>query len=286
MALSCVPTPQPGRCGVAAQFARIVRHRYSRHMTFRKSRSTKGRVVARHWSENELIWGVPRRPGYDDQDDPKAHAGLTQHAFEPGNDETAICGFEPPKRSSGPLAKPRPQLAMPSARLNPRCPKCARLVLTPSVPVPPLALAAIDAVTPAVSAAPAQPPSPARVGAASAAKNTKPESARSEAWEGTALLGAGDMVAMVRPPSQPGLGVVASVVSGPSGTRVASVNMNADGLAVITLSEPAGAPVTVAWFAVPAVDPAAQLELPVASSETPPETPPHPTQETPPDLAG
>jgi hypothetical protein len=59
---------------------------------------------------------------------------------------------------------------------------------------------------------------------------------------------------MVRPPSQAGLGVVASVITGPSGTRVSSVRIDADGIAVITLSEPAGGPVRVAWFVVPAVD--------------------------------
>jgi TctA family transporter len=59
------------------------------------------------------------------------------------------------------------------------------------------------------------------------------------------------MVMVVRPPRQAGLGVVASVVSGPAGTRVASVTVLAGGQALITLSEPARAPVTVAWFAVP-----------------------------------
>jgi hypothetical protein len=233
-------------------------------MAFRKSRSAKPAPDGKQWSEGELIWGVPRRPGYDDQDDPKGHAGLTQHAFEPGNDERAICGYEPPKRAAGPTAKPRPQLAMPTARLNPRCAKCARLIETPEVPtlLPALAAieaAAIDAATTtdaaAMAEAAAAAPEPPRLARPhSATKASKPERPPSESWEGTAVFRAGDVLAMVRPPSQPGLGVVASVVSGPSGTRVVSVNIDADGIAVITLSEPARAPVTVAWFAVPAVD--------------------------------
>jgi hypothetical protein len=79
-------------------------------------------------------------------------------------------------------------------------------------------------------------------------------SMRSASWEGTVIYAAGQMTALVRPPSQPGMGVVASVISGPSGTRVGSVHINSDGLAVISLSEPARGPVSVAWFAVPAVD--------------------------------
>src|SRR5215212_1258311 len=113
-------------------------------MAFRISRPAKRRTEARQWSEDELIWGVPRRPGYDDQDDPKGHAGLTQHAFEPGNDERAICGFEPPKRAGSATAKPRAQLAMPTARLNPRCVKCAALIATPDVPSLLPTLAAIE----------------------------------------------------------------------------------------------------------------------------------------------
>jgi hypothetical protein len=107
---------------------------------------------------------------------------------------------------------------------------------------------------------------------------------------------AGEELAMVRPPSQPGLGVVASVVSGPSGTRVVSVNINADGIAVITLSEPARAPVTVAWFAVPAVDhvPAPPTAAPTApptaaptapaAAPAPPDVPAEKPPEGPPDL--
>src|SRR6188474_53741 len=100
-------------------------------MAFRITRSGKGRGSAAPtlWQEEQVIWGVARRAGLDEQDDPKAHAGLTQHAFEPGNDDRAICGFEPPKRASSPTAKPRAQLSMPNPRLNPRCPKCLKLIV-------------------------------------------------------------------------------------------------------------------------------------------------------------
>jgi hypothetical protein len=242
-------------------------------MAFRKSRTAQGRA-SRVWSETELIWGVPRRPGYDDQDDPKGHAGLTQHAFEPGNDERAICGFEPPKRASGPGSKPRPQLAMPTARLNPRCAKCARLVETSSTEVLPPALLAIDAAGP-VEASPAVQPV-AAVSATGPATRSKSQVAPTESWEGTVKFGTGDVLTAVRPPSQRGLGVVASVVSGPSGTRVASVDVDAAGMAVITLSEPARGPVTVAWFAVPAVDHDALAAEPAASPDATPGNPPDP----------
>ena len=320
-------------------------------MAFRISRGGKARGSAAPalWEEEQVIWGVPRRAGLDEQDDPKAHAGLTQHAFEIGNDERAICGFEPPKRASGPTAKARAQLAMPNPRLNPRCPKCLKLMVpAPSASVteeaavealadeevqapelPPVErigiaevggddesasaeapaaepddeftaeveaepVADVDAepvaevedepvaevvpeeaafaalgefgqsvANPPASGAlaarlmpPPPPPAPETVQSVQPqqAGVMPPMSMRSASWEGTAVFAAGQMTALVRPPSQPGMGVVASVISGPSGTRVASVHINSDGLAQISLSEPARGPVSVAWFAVPAVD--------------------------------
>ena len=74
-----------------------------------------------------------------------------------------------------------------------------------------------------------------------------------ETWGGTVYFAAGQSVATIRPPRQRGIGVVASVVSGPAGTRVASVTIDAQGEALIALSEPARAPVNVARFAVPGV---------------------------------
>jgi hypothetical protein len=280
----------------------------------------------RLFNEGELIWGVPRKPGYDDQDDPKAHAGVTQHAFEPGNDERAICGFEPPKRAGGTSSKPRPQLALPTARLNPRCPKCMRLIEVPEPPAaaeppapeppapkpqaqpkPPDAVepeptmaaepepapepaaepepvadvppdpptlelvnpepvmqpvketrprsAEPPLVAPARSQVPPPPaPPPIRSAPPKPARSVTPAIQRDESWEGTADFSVGQISVVVRPPTKPGLGVVASVVAGPSGTRVASVQMNGDGTALISLADAARAPVTVAWFVVPMVD--------------------------------
>jgi len=323
-------------------------------MAFRLGRGGKRAQDAPLYEEEQVIWGVPRRAGLDEQDDPKAHGGLTQHAFELGNDERAICGFEPPKRASGPTAKPRAQLAVPNPRLNPRCPKCVKLIAVPVVVVeaaeeaaedlavedeavatdeamtadeaPPaadekaptaevLAAARIgegeiegpttppasdevelaaeevvatadvaDAPDPSIMAivappepepliepqpqsvmepgppaatpsVPPPPPPPAVADPATARPVVDPPmSMRSASWEGTVVYHAGQQTALVRPPGQPGMGVVASVISGPSGTRVGSVQINAEGLAVISLSEPARGPVSVAWFAVPAVD--------------------------------
>jgi hypothetical protein len=332
-------------------------------MAFRLGRGGKRSSQTPLYNEDQVVWGVPRRAGLDEQDDPKAHAGLTQHAFEPGNDEKAICGFEPPKRASGPTAKPRAQLAVPNPRLNPRCPKCLKLIAVPApaaadvteeaapddepaavdgieagnepkladepernheaevteevdvfdtAPEAPAPLAAIrigeaeiERERTANEAAPGAeqmmaadelpeidetPDAPdasvmAIVGAAElphppdlplpadpepgppqpnlmppppppAPRSTvdPPMSMRSASWEGTVVYATGQMTALVRPPSQSGMGVVASVISGPSGTRVGSVRVNADGLAEISLSEPARGPVSVAWFAVPAVD--------------------------------
>ncbi len=118
--------------------------RYSPAMAFRLGRGGKRAEDMPLYEEEQVIWGVPRRAGLDEQDDPKAHGGLTQHAFEIGNDERAICGFEPPKRASSPTSKPRAQLAVPNSRLNPRCPKCLKLIAVPAVVVEPAELEATD----------------------------------------------------------------------------------------------------------------------------------------------
>jgi hypothetical protein len=44
---------------------------------------------------SEVVWGVKRRSGFGDLDDPSAHAGLTMHAFPVGNSSRAICGYRP-----------------------------------------------------------------------------------------------------------------------------------------------------------------------------------------------
>ena len=270
-----------------------------------RGRSGRAKADRQPWAEDALIWGVPRRAGYDDHDDPKAHAGLVQHAFEVGSDERAICGFVPPKRASGPTAKPRPQLALPSTKLNPRCPKCVRLIAQNAPPeqlAPEPANEAAETAThelagehPADAAPEApsdetaespadeppragQPPpndggtrGPTRQASRRPTGGNRPPPPpppppppnegppagrlpRAESWEGTAHIEIGEISTVVRPPDKPGLGVVASVVSGPSGTRVASVTVSEDGSAIISLSDRARGRVTVAWFVVPAVD--------------------------------
>ncbi len=72
---------------------------------------------------DNILWGVPRREGYSDTDDPLVHEGLVQHAFLLGEDDQALCGIRPPHRLSRADKTPRPQLAL-AGPANPRCPKC------------------------------------------------------------------------------------------------------------------------------------------------------------------
>ena len=76
------------------------------------------------WPHDEVLWGVERRPGHFDLEDPKGHAGRIQHAFPMGRDEAAICGFRPALRRDFDGVR-RPLLAAASAGLNPRCGACA-----------------------------------------------------------------------------------------------------------------------------------------------------------------
>ena len=72
------------------------------------------------FSWGEVVWGVRRRRGYGPMDDPRAHAGRTQHAF-PANDETrALCGYRSQRRFSRRLAVP---LAA-ATGYNPFCRRC------------------------------------------------------------------------------------------------------------------------------------------------------------------
>ena len=301
-------------------------------MAFRLSRGPRphgdGSPEKPPWTEDELIWGVPRRAGHDDLDDPKAHAGLAQHAFVPGNDERALCGFEPAKRASAPSAKPRPQLATASPRLNPQCNKCVRLIVrarpvpepappqTESTPAPADPTPAPVEPAPTLAEPPPAPaetaPAPVETAAAPAPVEIAPapaerppaapqfavpikppdapvgppteprlplpsvptvppegqaeppdtRTALDDGWAGSIIFRVGQSVAVIRPPSQPGMGVVASVVSGPSGTRVASVVMNVEGQALISLAEPARTLVTVAWFVVPTVEGGSSPQVP------------------------
>jgi hypothetical protein len=71
-------------------------------------------------SWDDVVWGVRRRRGYSPIDDPRAHAGRTQHAFPCGSDAKALCGY----RSQGRLGR---RFAVPLAsatEYNPYCRRC------------------------------------------------------------------------------------------------------------------------------------------------------------------
>ena len=81
------------------------------------------------WPADGVMWGIALRDGYDELDDPSYHRGLTGHAYVPGDDRVAICGYRPPSRG---LIMRRPaKLGFPSARHNPKCPTCTRRVSAP-----------------------------------------------------------------------------------------------------------------------------------------------------------
>jgi hypothetical protein len=93
------------------------------------SKSSADETVA--WTPLDVLWGVARRNGYFDIEDPSAHAGLTQHAFPFGRDEEAICGYRPPRRRDEWNPTPRPMLALPSDAYNPRCDRCQSRIRPP-----------------------------------------------------------------------------------------------------------------------------------------------------------
>lgn len=73
----------------------------------------------------EIVWGIRRKSGCGDLDDPRAQAGATAHAFAAGRDEIAVCGYRPmrwSRRRAMPLAA--------ASEYNAQCTKClARLPL-------------------------------------------------------------------------------------------------------------------------------------------------------------
>ena len=75
---------------------------------------------------DKVMWGVPIRTGFSELDDPWYHRGLTGHAFLVGDDQAALCGYQPRRR--GFLSRRRPKLGLPSDRINPMCRECAQSV--------------------------------------------------------------------------------------------------------------------------------------------------------------
>jgi hypothetical protein len=72
------------------------------------------------FSWGEVVWGVRRRRGYGPMDDPRAHAGRTQHAFLASDEAKALCGYRSQRRFSRRLAVP---LAA-ATGYNPFCRRC------------------------------------------------------------------------------------------------------------------------------------------------------------------
>ena len=73
-------------------------------------------------SRDSVMWGVRRREGFSEFDDPLAHRGRVKHAFVFGSETRAVCGYRPVRwgRSVVPLAAPTEH--------NPACPDCLAAV--------------------------------------------------------------------------------------------------------------------------------------------------------------
>ena len=69
-------------------------------------------------SRDSVMWGVRRRGGFSEFDDPLAHRGRVKHAFVFGSETRAVCGYRPVRwgRSGVPLAAPTEH--------NPACQGC------------------------------------------------------------------------------------------------------------------------------------------------------------------
>lgn len=137
---------------------------------------------------DNILWGVPRREGYSDTDDPLVHEGLVQHAFLMGEDDQALCGLRPARRLSRADRTPRAQLAL-AGPANPRCEKCeaalaAGTISSPSTfvaqarPEPPSV--AKPTASPPADEKPAAPPVPAESPESQAASEPADDKAASE----------------------------------------------------------------------------------------------------------
>jgi hypothetical protein len=74
-------------------------------------------------SADQIIWGVRRKYGYSEIDDPAVHSGLVQHAFVVGDYSVALCGAKP----YGFRRPARIRLAVPTGE-NPACRKCSTAI--------------------------------------------------------------------------------------------------------------------------------------------------------------
>lgn len=88
------------------------------------------RATHNQFAAVDIEWGIRRRSGYSQMDDPVAHRGLVQHAFLMGVDTRAICGYKPLRwrqRRAAPLAIPTSE--------NPYCPECWSSIRGPEASV-------------------------------------------------------------------------------------------------------------------------------------------------------
>jgi hypothetical protein len=91
-----------------------------------------GDYPGRSMPAGAVLWGVVRREGLSDFDDPSAHAGLAQHAYPVDRDEQALCGYRPPRRRRLFGSEPRVELAVASSLYNPACEGCVAAVGDPA----------------------------------------------------------------------------------------------------------------------------------------------------------
>jgi len=242
------------------------------------------------WAHDDVMWGIPRRHGYSDIEDPRAHSGIAQHAFPIGRNERAICGNEPPKRSTWLNPIPLPQLALASPRYNPRCSDCNKLLVgisqhtRPTLDLHPPHAIPVEAdpqfvaiplpgrATPWTAEPWSVEPDPHRVAiplpgpatpwiakplSVEASQTQKRKSTRRSVRRGgTTMVAPGEpLVEIHAPEAIAGAGIVASVVHGPLGVRVISVTVHDDGRATIALNQAPTSHVKVAWFIVSPTEP-------------------------------
>jgi hypothetical protein len=92
-------------------------------MLFRGFRRPPPRAEPASIVIEEITWGVRRRPGFSEFDDPSVHHGLTQHAFVQGLDLRALCGYRPHPRSRG-----RSVRVAAATESNPACAECTAAI--------------------------------------------------------------------------------------------------------------------------------------------------------------
>lgn len=93
-------------------------------MTPRLFGQRSGASAAQPVTERDVLWGVPRRPGYDPVFDPAPHRRITKHAFLASDDLRALCGYRPSRwRTRGPV-----RLAA-ATDANPGCGRCSAALM-------------------------------------------------------------------------------------------------------------------------------------------------------------